>query len=131
MGSDLANQLISNKFSSIFTKYRPLIGPFVANNGTFYENNPVRQLIRCFRVQKRRIKVEFWLNFRRYSLVINSLHRSDPTYSCAMRSFNDRVMDRSRAYLSPSQFEQFKKLLDNDVRRFELLIELAEFETVH
>lgn len=46
----------------------------------------------------------------------------------AMRSFNDRVMDRSSGYLSPSQLEQFKSLLDGDVRSFELLIEYADVE---
>lgn len=44
------------------------------------------------------------------------------------RSFYERVLDRTKAYLTPSQFEQFKGLLDNDLRRFELLIELAEVD---
>lgn len=42
------------------------------------------------------------------------------------RAFYDRVMDRTRAYLTASQSEQFKRLLDNDIRRFELLIELED-----
>ena len=46
----------------------------------------------------------------------------------AMQSFNARVMDRTKPYLSASQFEQFKKHLDYDVREFELLIELADIE---
>jgi hypothetical protein len=45
-----------------------------------------------------------------------------------MRSFNDRVLDRTRAYLTPSQFEQFKRLLDDEVRRVELLIKMAELD---
>lgn len=47
------------------------------------------------------------------------------------RAFNDRVMDRARAYLTRSQFEQFKRLLDNDVRRVERIKEMAELEKVH
>jgi hypothetical protein len=46
----------------------------------------------------------------------------------AMRSFNDRVLDRARAYLTPSQFQQLQSLLDNEIRRTELLIEMAEIE---
>ncbi len=46
----------------------------------------------------------------------------------AKRAFYERVMERSRPYLTPSQFEQFKRLLDNDLRRFELLIELEDVE---
>ena len=44
----------------------------------------------------------------------------------AKQSFNERVLDRTKAYLTHSQFEQFKRLLDNDVRRFELLMEISE-----
>ena len=44
------------------------------------------------------------------------------------RAFYDRVMDRTTAYLTASQAEQFKRLLDNDLRRFELLIELTEID---
>jgi len=46
----------------------------------------------------------------------------------AMRSLNERVMDRAKAYLTSSQFGQFKRQLDNEVRRFELLIELGDVE---
>jgi len=42
------------------------------------------------------------------------------------RAFYDRVVDRTRAYLTASQSEQFEKFLDNDLRRFELLIELED-----
>lgn len=44
------------------------------------------------------------------------------------RAFYDRVVDRTRAYLTASQFEQFEKFLDNDLRRFELLIELENVD---
>ena len=46
----------------------------------------------------------------------------------AMRSFNERVLDRTKAYLTTSQFDQFRRLLDDDVRRIELLIELADID---
>jgi hypothetical protein len=46
----------------------------------------------------------------------------------AKRSFNNRVMDRAKAYLSTSEREQFKRLLDNDVRRLELTMEMMELE---
>ncbi len=46
----------------------------------------------------------------------------------AKRAFYDRVMNRTKAYLTASQAEQFKKLLDNDLRRHELLIEMADVE---
>lgn len=46
----------------------------------------------------------------------------------AIRSFNDRVLNRARPYLTPSQFEQFERLLEKEVRRAELLIEMAEIE---
>ena len=46
----------------------------------------------------------------------------------AKRAFYDRVMDRTTTYLTASQSEQFKKLLDNDIRRLELLIELEDVE---
>lgn len=46
----------------------------------------------------------------------------------AKRAFYDRVMDRTTAYLTASQSEQFKRLLDNDIRRFELQIELGDVE---
>jgi len=49
----------------------------------------------------------------------------------AKRAFYDRVMDRTRAYLTASQSEQFKRLLDNDLRRFELLIELTNIDEAH
>ncbi len=49
----------------------------------------------------------------------------------AKRAFYDRVMDRTRAYLTASQSEQFKRLLDNDLRRFELLIELTDIDKAH
>ncbi len=44
------------------------------------------------------------------------------------RAFYNRVMDRTAAYLTASQAEQFKRLLNNDLRRFELLIELTEID---
>jgi hypothetical protein len=53
----------------------------------------------------------------------------DQKYLIAQRSFNDRVTDRTRAYLTPSQFEQFKRLLDDDLRQTELIFEMAELET--
>lgn len=46
----------------------------------------------------------------------------------AMSSYNQRILDRSRSYLTASQYEQFEALLDNEVRRFELLLELADVE---
>jgi len=49
----------------------------------------------------------------------------------AKRVFYDRVMDRTRAYLTASQAEQFKRFLDNDLRRFELLIELTDIDEAH
>jgi hypothetical protein len=49
----------------------------------------------------------------------------------AKRTFYDRVMDRTTPYLTASQSEQFKRLLDNDIRRFELLIELEDVEEAH
>ncbi len=49
----------------------------------------------------------------------------------AKRAFYDRVMDRTTAYLTASQSEQFKRLFDNDVRRFELSVEMAELEKAH
>lgn len=49
----------------------------------------------------------------------------------AKRAFYDRVMDRTTAYLTASQSEQFKRLLDDDIRRFELLIELGDVEEAH
>ena len=45
-----------------------------------------------------------------------------------MRSYNNRVIDRTRPYLTPSQSEELKELLENEVRRFELLVELAELD---
>jgi len=44
------------------------------------------------------------------------------------RAFYDRVMDRTMPYLTASQSEQFKRLLDNDLRRFELLIQLTDID---
>jgi len=46
----------------------------------------------------------------------------------ARRSFNNRVLDRTRSYLTASQFEQFERLLDDDLQRYELLIEMVELE---
>ena len=46
----------------------------------------------------------------------------------AKRAFNERVLDRTKAYLTDSQFEQFNRLLDNDLRRLELLLELVEID---
>jgi len=45
-----------------------------------------------------------------------------------MTSYNERVLDRAKTYLTPLQFEQLKRRLDNDLRRFELLIELAAID---
>lgn len=49
----------------------------------------------------------------------------------ARRAYNNRVMDRTKAYLSPSQFSQFEKFLDDDVRRFELMIEMMEIDAAY
>ncbi len=46
----------------------------------------------------------------------------------AKRAFYDRVMNRTAPYLTVSQAEQFKSLLDNDFRRHELMIEMADVE---
>jgi len=45
-----------------------------------------------------------------------------------MRSYNERVLDRTETYLTPTQFDQLKRRLDGDVRRFELLIELTDID---
>jgi hypothetical protein len=47
------------------------------------------------------------------------------------RAFYNRVVDRTRAYLTASQFEQFNRFLDKDLRRFELLIELENVDQVN
>ncbi len=49
----------------------------------------------------------------------------------AKRAFYDRVMDRTTPYLTASQSDQFKRLLDNDLRRFELLLELDDVAEAH
>lgn len=49
----------------------------------------------------------------------------------AKRSYNRRVLSRSRAYLSPTQFERLKDLLEEDIRRIELYQELAEIESTN
>jgi len=46
----------------------------------------------------------------------------------AKRSFSERVLERTKPYLTASQFEQYEGLLEKDIRRFELLIELADIE---
>jgi len=46
----------------------------------------------------------------------------------AKRAFYDRVMNRTAPYLTVSQAEQFKSLLDSDFRRLELMIEMADVE---
>lgn len=43
-----------------------------------------------------------------------------------LRSFNERVLERTKACMSYSQFDQFQKLLDNDIRRFESLMEMED-----
>lgn len=49
----------------------------------------------------------------------------------AMRSYNERVLDRAQAYLTPSQFEQLERQLDSDLRRFGLLIELTDIDETY
>jgi hypothetical protein len=44
------------------------------------------------------------------------------------RAFNERVMNRSRSYLTPSQFMHLKRVLDNDLRRAGLASNAAEQE---
>lgn len=44
------------------------------------------------------------------------------------QTFYNRVIDRTAAYLTASQADQFKRFLDNDLRRFKLLIELTEID---
>jgi len=44
------------------------------------------------------------------------------------RAFYDRVVDRTRPYLTASQADHYKKFLDNDLRRFELLIQLTDID---
>ena len=46
----------------------------------------------------------------------------------AKRAFYDRVMNRTAAYLTASQSEKLKSLLDSDFRRHELLIEMSDVE---
>lgn len=46
----------------------------------------------------------------------------------SMRSYNERVLDRTKTYLTPSQFDQLKRRLDNELRRFELMIELTDID---
>ena len=46
----------------------------------------------------------------------------------AKRASYSRALERTRSYLTPSQFEQFKKLLDNDLRQFQGAIESAKLE---
>ncbi len=48
-----------------------------------------------------------------------------------MRSYNARVLDRARTYLTPAQFDQLKRRLENEARRFELLIELTDIDEAH
>ena len=45
-----------------------------------------------------------------------------------MQPYNERVLDRTKTYLTPSQFDQLKRRLGDDLRRFELLIELADID---
>jgi len=45
-----------------------------------------------------------------------------------LRLYNERVLNRSRPYLMASQFEQLERLLENEVRKFELLVELENLD---
>jgi len=45
-----------------------------------------------------------------------------------LRYYNERVLNRTRPYLAASQFEQLERLLENEVRQFELLIELEDLD---
>lgn len=53
---------------------------------------------------------------------------SGEKYLSALRTYNAKVMDRARAYLTTSQTEQIQSLLDSQIRRYELLTELAEID---
>ena len=45
-----------------------------------------------------------------------------------LRYYNERVLNRARPYLTASQFDQPERLLENEVRQFELLIELEDLD---
>lgn len=45
-----------------------------------------------------------------------------------LRHFNESVLNRTRPYLTASQFDKLKVLLQEEIRRFELLIELADLD---
>jgi hypothetical protein len=45
-----------------------------------------------------------------------------------LRYYNERVLTRTRPYLTASQVEQLERLLENEVRQFELLIELEDLD---
>lgn len=45
-----------------------------------------------------------------------------------LRLYNERILNRSRPYLTVSQFEQLERLLENEVRKFELLVELENLD---
>lgn len=43
-----------------------------------------------------------------------------------MRAYNERVLGRAKPYVSAEQLEQLQTLLENEIRRIELLIELED-----
>lgn len=43
-----------------------------------------------------------------------------------MRNYNERVISRAKPYLSAEHLEQLQTLLDNEIRRIELMIELED-----
>ncbi len=85
------------------------------------------------------VQIMYEENSRRKSDLLSAMAGSSGAYNkesyneqlLATRSYNERVLKRTRPYLTSSQFEQFKKLLDNDIRRTELYIELEDVGKAH
>ena len=129
--------------------YREIFGEYYEAHEEYDRSYPQRRVVRTFSstlsepleyaAGEALVQIMYEENAERKSALLNAmagLPEGDKTnmYSeqiLATRSFNERVLGRARAYLTTSQFEQFKKLLDDDVRRSELIFELAEVDVAN